>query len=88
MRKILLTSRFERRLSLFVKLHPDQRDKVRIKMKVIAINPFKTSLRTHKLSGTLTGCLSSNITYQYRIVFLLSNKEIKFLDIGSHGEVY
>jgi len=88
MRKASTTSKFDRRLILFVKFHSDLAERVKVTINKIIKNPFDQSLKTHKLSGSLKECLASNVTYEYRIVFTLTDETIWFLDIGSHDEVY
>lgn len=51
-------------------------------------NPFDLTLKTHKLSGKEKEIWAFWINYTYRIKFIfLSDKEVLFLDIGTH-EVY
>ena len=88
MRKAFTTSKFDKRLVVFVKSHPELSKRMQEIIDKVVKNPFDKSLRTHKLSGRLQGCLASSITYQYRIAFLLMGEKITFLDIGSHDEVY
>jgi len=46
-------------------------------------------LRTHKLSGELTGMWAFSVSYDYRVVFrFISEKEVLLIDIGGHDEVY
>ena len=48
-------------------------------------NPFDPRLRTHKLSGKEEGSWAFWITNSYRIKFIfLPNREVLFLDIGTH----
>lgn len=49
-------------------------------------DPFKVSLKTHKLSGKLGTYWSFSIDYQYRIVFRFTDTgEILFVDVGTHS---
>ena len=57
-------------------------------MKDISIDPFASHLKTHKLGGSLEECRASNITYDYKVVFILDGDSICFVDIGTHDEVY
>ena len=88
MRKVFTTRRFDRRLSVFLKFHPGLAKKVKETMKVVISDPFTPSLKTHKLSGPLKECLSSSITYEHRIVFVLDENSVYFIDIGPHDKVY
>ncbi|HDQ16659.1 MAG TPA: type II toxin-antitoxin system mRNA interferase toxin, RelE/StbE family [Candidatus Vogelbacteria bacterium] len=86
--KIFTTPRFEKRLKVFLKFRPDLKEKVRETMNHITSNPFASNLKTHKLSGQLKRYHSSRITYEYRIIFILEEDELCFIDIGSHDKVY
>lgn len=58
-------------------------------LEVFEQDPLHTSLRTHKLTGSLEGKWAFSVTYDCRVVFhMVSDKEIILLDIGSHDEVY
>lgn len=49
-------------------------------------NPFDPKLKTHKLTGKLKGNLAFSINYNYRIIFVLENKnEAWFLAVGTHN---
>lgn len=48
-------------------------------------NPFDLILKTHKLSGKEKGIWAFWVNDSYRIKFiLLPNREVLFLDIGTH----
>ena len=58
-------------------------------MEVFLENPFSTSLRTHKLSGKLTGLWAFTVEEDCRIVFeFLGEDRVLLIDVGSHDEVY
>ena len=88
MMRIFTTPRFEKRLKIFINSRPDLSKVAQKKMKEIAKNPFSLNLKTHKLSGYLKDCFASRITYGYRIIFIVNDDELCFIDIGSHNEVY
>lgn len=88
MRKAFTTTKFDRRLVVFIKSHADLSEHIKDAIDKIIKNPFDRSLKTHKLSGQLGSCFASSITRVYRIVFTLNEEEICFVDIGSHDEVY
>ena len=55
------------------------------KEKVFREDPFDVRLKTHKLSGKDQGAWAFGISDSYRIKFIfLPNKEVLFLDIGTH----
>lgn len=88
MLRIETTSRFDRRLIAFVKAHPDLRERTRTLIDRLAENPFDSRNKTHKLSGKLKEFLGADITWSYRIMFLLDDESITLINIGSHNEVY
>jgi mRNA-degrading endonuclease YafQ of YafQ-DinJ toxin-antitoxin module len=88
MRRILTTSRFDRRLELFLRRHPELVAETRRIMNVLTADKYPTGLKLHKLGGILKGCLGASISYEYRIIFILDADAICFIDIGTHDEVY
>lgn len=47
---------------------------------------FSPSLKTHKLSGNLSGYWSFLINYQYRIIFrFLESRDVLFVDAETHS---
>jgi len=75
-------------LVIFIKSHPNLSQRTGEIMDKIVKSPFDRNLKTHKLSGRLNYCFASNINYEYRVVFLITDETITFIDIGSHDEVY
>lgn len=58
------------------------------KEKIFKEKPYDIRLRTHKLSGKDKNCWAFWINGSYRIKFVfLSEREVLFLDIGTH-EIY
>ncbi len=59
-------------------------------MSILEVDPFHPSLRLHKLKGNLNEYYSVSINMEYRVVidFLIVDKEIIPIDIGSHDDVY
>jgi len=55
------------------------------KEKIFKKDCFNSVLKTHKLSGNLSGFYSFSINYSYRIVFSLETSGIVFIDIGTHS---
>ena len=88
MRVPTTTSRFDRMLIKFVRSHPDLRENTYFIMKSLVSDPFNTKLKTHSFGGRMKGSIGASITSKYRLVFLLSDKEIRFIAVGSHDEVY
>jgi len=71
-----------------VKKYSAQRKKIEKAIRKFILNPFETSLKTHKLSGKLSGYYSFSVDYHLRILFeFLPEKSAGFIDIGTH-EIY
>jgi mRNA-degrading endonuclease YafQ of YafQ-DinJ toxin-antitoxin module len=54
-------------------------------------DPFDSRLRTHKLSGKLSGLWSFSLSYDLRVVFFFTEDNPKraiLIDIGTHEQVY
>ncbi|MCC2625929.1 MAG: hypothetical protein K0R14_1802 [Burkholderiales bacterium] len=73
----------------FLRKHPDMKNKYYKLLKILEIDPFYPSLRTHKLQGKLKGLYSVSINMQYRIVidFILHENKLIPVNIGDH-DVY
>lgn len=54
------------------------------------VDPFHPSLRIHQLSGKLKDLhsISINISYRVSVEFMVKNKQIILVSIGTHDEVY
>ncbi|MFA6535929.1 MAG: type II toxin-antitoxin system RelE/ParE family toxin [Candidatus Paceibacterota bacterium] len=53
--------------------------------KIFRINPFNSSLDTHKLHGKLRNQWSFSVNRKCRIIFEFVDKNVIFLDIGDHS---
>lgn len=55
-------------------------------LKILEIDPFYPSLRTHKLKGKFKNLYSVSINMQYRIVidFILKDNKLIPINIGDH----
>ncbi|MGH9948794.1 MAG: type II toxin-antitoxin system RelE/ParE family toxin [Pyrinomonadaceae bacterium] len=52
-------------------------------------DPFHSSLKTHKLSGKMKHLFSFSVEYDVQVIFYFSDKNTaRFIDIGTHDEVY
>ena len=72
-----------------VKKYSAQRKKIEKAIRKFILNPFETSLKTHKLSGRDKECWAFWVTYFIRIKFIfLTSEEVLFLDIGPHPKIY
>ena len=57
---------------------------------LFAENPLNVKLKTHKLTGKLSGLWAFSVAYDCRVVFKFTedDKTVLLIDIGSHDEVY
>jgi mRNA-degrading endonuclease YafQ of YafQ-DinJ toxin-antitoxin module len=89
MRKVVTSSRFEKRLVTFAKHHPELSSEVEKIIQILAVQDLiPKSLRPHKLAGVLAKCVAIRISYSFRLVFIRTNDELSLIDIGSHDDVY
>ncbi len=81
---------FQKKLKKFIKKHPELKLILKNKLEILQRNPYHPQLRLHKLSGRLKDFYSFWLTYEYRIVVKIYEKEkiIEFYAIGTHDEVY
>lgn len=66
----------------------DSRIKKRCLVKIDSFleDPYSPPLKTHKLSGKLKEFWAFSIEYNLRILFRFKNdKEVEFIDIGTHS---
>lgn len=94
MKVIIFANSFKRAYKSLLRKHPDIKSKTENILRLLAENPFNSSLQTHKLKGQLAGSWACTVEYDCRIVFDFvenpesGDEEILLLDIGSHDEVY
>jgi len=75
----------ERFKKSYRKLPVKIKQRAKEKEAVFRTDPFDSILKTHKLSGKEKGIWAFWINDSYRIKFIfLPNKEVLFLDIGTH----
>lgn len=68
------------------KKYSAQRKTIDKKINIFMANPFEKSLRTHKLTGRLSGFWSFSINYHLRIIFyFIAENVVGFVNIGTHG---
>ena len=81
---------YQRKERRFFKYHQNLIDKYAEVLKKLQLNPFDSSLKTHKLKGDLKAFYACSLTHEYRIIFifLIQNEQLVLVDIGSHDEVY
>lgn len=87
--KLIWGSSFSRAYKKKVKTDSQVKEKFRKLIKIFEKDPFNPLLKTHKLSGTLSGHWAFVVEYDCRVVFRFEGKnEVLLVDIGSHDEVY
>ena len=88
MYKIILSDEYKKIEKRFFKKHPELKERYKKVLKLLRVDPFYPSLRLHKLQGNKLYSIS--ITMQYLIVldFIVNDKEIILIRIGSHDEAY
>jgi mRNA-degrading endonuclease YafQ of YafQ-DinJ toxin-antitoxin module len=88
MREIFTTGRFDKRLTTFIRRHPELSAEAQPSIELIAKDPYASSLHTHRLKGPLAECFASRLSREYRIVFIFNTVRVVFLDIRTHDDVY
>ncbi|HWF19056.1 MAG TPA: type II toxin-antitoxin system YafQ family toxin [Verrucomicrobiae bacterium] len=94
MRELVLTSRFERSFRRLVRKAPSLQQHIETTLSLLSVDLSNPKLKTHHLSGPLSGYFACSCGYDCRIVFAKEKskeqgKEVLILiDIGSHDEVY
>ncbi len=88
--RIVYTPGYNRRAARFLKRHPDLLPQYEKVLKLLELNPFHQSLRLHRLKGSLSALhsVSINISYRITLEFILNERQIIPIDIGSHDDVY
>jgi mRNA-degrading endonuclease YafQ of YafQ-DinJ toxin-antitoxin module len=90
MYELVTTRHFMRSAKKFLGKHPDLRGRLANLIDDLRDDPFQPHLNLHALGGKLEGVFAVSITHSYRLTLSLkiTEKEIIFLDIGSHDNVY
>jgi len=87
--KLIWDQGFKRRYKKRVKNNTDLKTKFWEGIELFTKEPFNPQLRTHKLTGKLSGLWAFSIDYDCRVIFkFLNDHEVLLIDIGTHDEVY
>ncbi|MDJ0659958.1 MAG: type II toxin-antitoxin system mRNA interferase toxin, RelE/StbE family [Crocosphaera sp.] len=92
--RVVWNSRFRRAFKKLIKKNPELQNRITRVLILLAEDPLTPSLKSHKLTGNLSNLWSCSVTYDCRIIFILTQDEdaeeaiIILVDIGSHDEVY
>ena len=90
MYKIIFTEAYTKRAIRFIRKHPQLRKQYEKSLQLMELNPYHPSLRLHRLQGRLQNLhsVSINLSYRITIEFLIQDKTIIPVAIGSHDELY
>ena len=83
--KINFHKNFEKQ---YKKLKVNEQKKAQERLSIFLKNPFNPLLNNHPLKGKYLDYRSINITGDLRAIFKKSSKEIIFVAIGSHSNLY
>ena len=90
--KLIKSKKFSRKYIKVFKNQPGLISKNDNALPKISTDPFMESLKTHKLSGNLSGLYASKVTEDIRIIFEFVKDEselcILLLTLGKHDDVY
>lgn len=86
--------KFKKAFKRLTKKNPQLQAKVLTVLATLENNPFTPSLKSHKLTGNLSGLWSCTVTYDCRIIYAFKKDQVTgddliiLIDIGTHDEVY
>lgn len=72
----------------FKKLPPKLKEQFYERLEVFVKNKFDRTLNNHSVDKAFSGCLSINITGDYRAIYFENGELVTFIDIGTHSELY
>ena len=87
--KLVKDDNYQRKERLFFKKYAHLVNKYANVLTTLKINPFDSSLKTHKLKGELKELYSCSLTHDYRsiCIFFIHDETVVLVDIGSHDRV-
>jgi mRNA interferase YafQ len=88
MKKIEFSEKFNRKYKKLAKKNPAIIMLFNSAMRLMMGDVFAASLGIHKLSGELQGQWAFSLTYKLRVIFEWKSDTIRFVNIGTHDEVY
>ena len=88
--RLIFPDSYLQRARKFFRRHPELRRQYQKTLELLELNPHHPSLRLHALEGRLSGLSSVSINLSYRIVIemIIREREIIFVNVGSHDQVY
>ena len=87
---ILYTDSYNKRAARFLRKHQHIKSLSLKVLQLLEVNPYHPSLRLYALAGNLKGLYSISINLKYRITleFIIDDKKIIPVNIGTHDAVY
>ena len=82
---LYFSTRFSKRRDTLPK---GMREKLSDRLRLFAREPFHPLLNNHSVEKRFPGCRSINVTGDYRAIFKEQDREIVFVNIGTHSELY
>ncbi len=83
------TGSFNKQYIKLILSQPELRETIDSKIKLFVNKPEDTRLRNHSLKRRLRGKWAFSITNDIRIIYeKRGNNQVRFLQIGTHKEVY
>ena len=79
---------FSRAFRKITKKRPSIKEKIKLKIALISLNPLHPSLKLHKLKGKQSDNWSIAVEQDLRLIFTYVPDGILLIDIGKHEEVY
>jgi mRNA-degrading endonuclease YafQ of YafQ-DinJ toxin-antitoxin module len=87
--EVTFSSSFKRTFKKRIKGNSDLEIKFWQKLEQFTIDPFDSSLKTHKLSGKLKEFWSFSVDYDERVLFYFTEDgKVVLVDFGNHEQVY
>ena len=90
MYRLIFPESYEEKARKFLQKHSELLNQYEKCLILIELDPFHPSLRIHKFKTShFEGySVSINLSYRISIEFQLTEKEITFVNIGNHQEIY
>lgn len=84
--QVLFTEHFKKR---FDKLSTKLQEKFENRLGIFLKDTNNPILKVHPLKGNLLGFRAFSITGDYRVIYKIIDQDtVKFVDIGTHSQVY
>lgn len=85
---IFYTNRFRRSFKKRIAKNKLLLSRFKCSIELFVRAPKAPSLKDHLLKGTLSGYRAFSVAENTRVVYIETEKEFKFVDIGTHDQVY